>query len=318
MFEWLSQQYVKLIANYKILLHNPTSCEAVDLLHLFTFTLGAVFFIRVVAHMFLFSRIKRRSRLYTGEQHPQLFDAYRKAAQKAQIRRLPSLYRFTDENPLVFTIGSIRPAIFLAPRVAETLPPEELEAALIHELTHIKRSDTLLIWLLEIFFVSIPALIIQVFAISFVFSVQNSVYALLGALAGLLFLKGYLLKKILFLREISCDDLSVDAIRDPLLLASSLISVWRLGRAAPKHQWHTSLTFAQSFLPSVSQLEFRIKRLIDYRRPRLKFFLGKLARVLLLLFLAMTTAFLFWFHCFQKSSDQIRVDYRCRQSHVSQ
>jgi hypothetical protein len=39
MFEWLSEQYLKLIANYKILLANPTHCSTVDLLRLFTFTL---------------------------------------------------------------------------------------------------------------------------------------------------------------------------------------------------------------------------------------------------------------------------------------
>jgi Zn-dependent protease with chaperone function len=277
MFEWLSQHYVKLIANYEILLHNPSQCEAVDLLHIFTFTLAAVFIIRIALHFLLFSSIKRRYRLYSAQTHPKLLDVYRRAAQKVKTRRPPSLYRFTDENPPVFTIGSIQPSIFLAPSVAEKLLPDELEAVFVHELTHIKRYDTLLIWLLEIFFVSIPALIIQVFAISFVFSVQNSVLALLGALAGLLAFKGYFFKKILFLREISCDDLSVDAIRDPLLLASSLISVWRIGHIAPRYRWQTGLTFAQSFLPAPSELEFRIKRLMDYKRPISEQLIGPIA-----------------------------------------
>ncbi|MCI0691973.1 hypothetical protein L0337_08195 [candidate division KSB1 bacterium] len=34
MFEWFSQQYLKLMANYKILLANPVHCSTVDLLRL--------------------------------------------------------------------------------------------------------------------------------------------------------------------------------------------------------------------------------------------------------------------------------------------
>lgn len=296
MFEWFSQQYLKLMANYKILLANPVHCSAVDLLRLFTFTLLAIFLIKLFLHAVVFYRLRRRFPKYPGATHAALFKLFQAAAQKAGVRRLPPLYQFSNERPLVFTIGSLRPAIFLAPQLAEKLSPAELETALTHELTHIKRHDNLLVWFLEIFFVAIPVLIIQVFAISFVFSLENSGYAILGALAALTVFKALLWKRILFLRELSCDDLTVDAIKDPLLLASSLVNVWRIGRALPKYRWQAGLAFAQTLLPVTACLEFRAHRLLDYHRPWLKFFLGKVARVAAIVVMAFTTIFLWQFY----------------------
>ncbi|MGH7449894.1 MAG: M56 family metallopeptidase [bacterium] len=296
MFEWLSQQYLKLMANYKILLANPVHCSAVDLLRLFTFTLFAIFLVKLLLHLVVFYRLRRRFPKYSEATHSALFKLFRKAAQKAGVRRLPTFYQFSNERPLVFTIGSWRPAIFMAPQVVEKLPPEELETALAHELTHIKRCDNLLVWFLEIFFVAIPLLIVQVFAISFVFSIENSVYAILGALAGLTIFKAFLWKRILFLRELSCDDLTVDAIKNPLILASSLINVWRIGRELPKYRWQAGLAFAQTLLPVTASLEFRAQRLLDYHRPWLKFFLGKVARVATAIFVVLSATFLWRFY----------------------
>ncbi|MCI0412284.1 M48 family metalloprotease [bacterium] len=293
MLEWLEHQYLKLITNYEILLKNPTGCSAVDLLQLFTLTLGGVFLIRLLLHLFLFYRMRRASPEYSEDNHPQLMQIYRSAGKKVGIRRLPPLYMFRKPGPTVFTIGSLRPSVFLAPQIAEELPADELEAALVHELTHIKRWDTFLIWILELFFLSIPALIIQVFAISFVFSVEKSVYAILGALATLLFFKGFLYRKILYLRELSCDDLTVDAIRDPLLLASSIISIWRLGRKIPEQRLLPGFNFAQTFLP-VDSIRRRVERLLDYKRPRFKFLFGRLARIAILTLILMTTALILW------------------------
>ncbi len=295
MFDWLSEQYVKLIANYRILLSNPVSCATVDLLRLFTFTLLVVFAIRLAIHLALFYRLKRRSLRYSDEHHSKILELYQSASEKVGLRQPPPLYQFRDEKPLIFTIGCYKPVIFMAPSVMLTLPDDELEAVFVHELTHIRRGDGLLIWLLEIFLVSIPVLIVQVFALSFVFSVQNSVYAILGTLGALTLFKGFLLKGILFLRELSCDDLSVEVIHDPLTLASSLIRVWRLGREVPNHRWQTTLTFGQSFLPA-SRLEYRVRRLLEYRRSGWKFVIGRLTRATFAGMMIFAGIFLWWFY----------------------
>ncbi|MFQ5637780.1 MAG: M56 family metallopeptidase [bacterium] len=296
MFEWLSSQYVKLILNYQILLGNPSGCGAVELLRLFTFTLGVILVGKLFIHVIVFSHLKRRFPKFSEGEFPDFFSILKRSAEKVQLVNIPPIFQFSNERPLVFTIGSLRPAIFLAPRLVEKLQPEELEAALIHEFTHIKRRDNLLIWFLEIFFLATPLLIVQVFAISFIFSIENSVYAILGTLAGLTIFKAFIWQRILYLRELSCDDLSVDKIKDPLILAASLTNVWRIGKKLPKYRWQRGLSFAQTLLPVSLSLDFRIERLLNYKRPWFKFFLGKAFKVTGVLFVIFTVVFLVWFY----------------------
>ncbi|MFQ5605694.1 MAG: M56 family metallopeptidase [bacterium] len=296
MFEWLSQQYIKLILNYQILLGNPSGCGTVELLRLFSFTLIAVFALKLGAHLLIFNYLKRKFSRYSVRSHPELFRLYERSAQIMILKKLPALFAFENVRPLVFTIGSLRPAIFLAPALVNKLKSDELEAIFVHELTHIKRRDNLLVWFLEIFFLAIPILFIQVFAISFVFSVQNSVYAILGTLVGLTVFKAFVWKRILFLRELSCDDLSVDKIKDPLILAASITNVWRLAKSLPRYRWQTGLAFTQTLLPATMRLETRVQRLLNYKRPWFKFFLGKALRVAAVLFILSTSIFLWQFY----------------------
>ncbi len=58
MFEWLSEQYIKLILNYKILLGNPSGCGTVELLRLFTFTLLVIFVLKLFVHLIIFQHLK--------------------------------------------------------------------------------------------------------------------------------------------------------------------------------------------------------------------------------------------------------------------
>ncbi len=301
MFEWMSLQYLKLIANFRILLENPTQCSTVDLLRLFTLTLFFVFLVKLVAHSFTLYRLKRRFPRYGQDSYPRLFRVYRLAAEKVQLRRTPWLFQFGNAKPLVFTAGTLRPAIFLAPKLVAELPQDELESVLVHELTHIKRRDNLLIWLLELLFAAIPVLMIQVFAVGFIFSVQNSVKAICGALVLLMVFKGFLMKRILFYRELSCDDKTVEAIHDPLTLAGALVNVWRISQALPKYRWRMGFAFAQPH-----RIERRAKRLVDYRRPWLKFFVGKAARVTAIVLLTLVGTFLLHFH---STHSQLNLSY---------
>lgn len=296
MFDWLSEQYVRLVLNYNILLGNPTGCGTVELLRLFSYTLLGVFTLKLLSHVSIFRYLKHRFERYGKETHSDLWRIFLEAADRVGLRRLPRLYRFENALPQVFTIGTLTPAVFIAPKIVEKLPPDELEAVLLHELTHVKRRDNLLIWGLEIFFLAIPLLIVQMFAIRFVFSVQNSAYALFGTLALLLLFKTVLWKRIIFLRELSCDDLSVRQLGDPLVLAAALVNVWRLGTDMPQFKLHRGLAFTQTMLPPRMTLESRVRRLLNYRPPRLKFFFGKAARLASLVFVILFSVFLLHFH----------------------
>ena len=296
MFEWLSEQYIKLLLNYQILLGNPSGCGTVELLRLFTFTLSVIFAFKLLLHLIIYHHLRRKFPQYTEATHPRLLRLFQNAARKVKLRRLPRLYEFNDERPLLFTIGSLKPSIFIAPKIAEQIEEREVEASLVHELIHIKRRDNLLLWFLEIFFVSIPVLFVQIFALSFIYSLENSVYVILGALVVLTLFKAFLWKRIIYLRELSCDDVSVDKIKDPLILASSLVNVWRLGKALPKYRWQRGLSFAQTLLPASLKLENRVQRLLNYTRPWFKFLVGRALRWLTLGLVVFTVAFLWRFY----------------------
>lgn len=296
MFEWLSEQYLNLVVNYSLLMENSVGCSTVVLLRIFTLMLLTILLINLTVHILIIFRLKRKFSEYSSEGYPRLYQLYRKAARKANVHRLPPLYEFNNEKPLIFTIGTLRPVVFLAPSLAEKIQPEELKAALVHELTHIKRHDNLLIWLLQLFFASIPVLIVQIFALNLIFSIENSICAVVGALTFVTLFKAFLWKRILYLREISCDDLTVDVIKNPLTLASSLVNIWRIESQFPKHSWFSGLAFAQNLLPIASNFQSRVQRLINYRRPRLKFFLGKAARVVSLFLTVLSMLFLWRFY----------------------
>jgi len=180
MFEWLSQNYIQIIANYKILLGDLTHCYAVDRLRLFTLILLIAFLIKLILHFVIYYRLRKKYPEYLEETHAKLINIFRIAAQKAKIRRPPRLYQFSNQHPLVFTIGTLKPAIFLAPQLLRKLTHDELEAVLVHELSHIKRCDTFIRWLLELLYAAIPVLIVQMFAFHFVFSGRNSEFAIWG------------------------------------------------------------------------------------------------------------------------------------------
>ena len=278
MIDWLSERYLDLVLNYRILLGNPTQCGTVELLRLFSLTLLVVLGLRIALHTVVFYGLRRRFPRYDGGSHPRLIAIYHALAKRMGLRRTPALHRFFDRRPLVFTIGSLSPSIFIAPALVEHLPEEELRAVLVHELTHIKRHDGVLLWLMELLFLSIPLLIVQVAALSFIFSVQGSALALLGALTAAFLFRSILLRSVVHLRELSCDDLSVDMLRDPLLLASSLISVCQLGRNYPPHRWTHALAFTKNFSARRGGVERRVRRLVNYRRPRFKFVAGRVLR----------------------------------------
>lgn len=97
----------------------------------------------------------------------------------------------------------------------------------------------------------------------------------------------------MFFRELSCDDLTVDAIGDPLPLASALIKVWEHHRS--RSGLDAFPTASRIALIGNGDLERRIRRLIAYRRPRMKFVLGRLARGagVILLFVLLVAAWTF-------------------------
>ena len=296
MFEWLSEQYIQLIANSNILLGYFVDCYAVERLRLLTLALFTLLILKVGIHLTVYQRLRRNFSEYSGQSDPYLMKIFNHAIAKVKLKRLPLLYKFSNQKPLLFTIGTLRPAIFIAPIVSEKLSEEELEAALTHELSHIKHFDILFSWLLEFLFVVMPLLVVQFFAFYFVFNGTNSQIAIWGTVVLIIAFRVFAWRRIFFFRELSCDDRSIQAEANPLTLASALVKVCRLGNPLPRHRWKYGLAFAQTLLATGPRIENRVQRLINYKTPKLKQFIVKAVRITVMTLLIGIFLFLWRFH----------------------
>lgn len=296
MYEWLSEYYMRLMANFEIMQGYLVECFAVDRLRTFAVILFGIFVIKLAIHIVLYYWLKRKFSPYNRSEHPGIYRLLNEAAGELGLKRVPSIYAFGNFRPLLFTIGTFRPAIFLAPVLYENLSDVELKAALKHELVHIKRLDSVLKWMLEITLITIPVFIIQFFAVNFVYSTYLSNVAIATALVLIFLFRFVIWKPILFLRELSCDDLVVRFGTDPLDLASALIKVMRYSKRAPLFRWQYGLALTQRLLPSSLFFDYRTKRLLNYTPPRLKFLIVKGFKIATAVVIIGISTFLWEFH----------------------
>lgn len=300
MFDWLSVQYVHLLSLYREVLNNPYQCSLIDVLRVFMFSVFCLFIIKCATQAMVLKGLKRKYPRYARDYDPALMTLYQRAVKKVKLRRIPPLHSFGTEKPLAFTAGFLKPAIFLAPRVVGQLDNLELEALLVHELIHIKRRDNLLNWCAELLYLAITVTLMLILSLGYVLDskglnmeVTDTAFAVLFALGMMALLKFFLWKRFVFLRELSCDDQCVDITKAPLILASALVNVWFFGHNLPAHRWSSALAFVQSFLPLQPNLEARVRRLLNYRRPWFKLLLGKVVRLLVAI-LILSVATFFW------------------------
>lgn len=277
MIEWLTELYIRLILNLRILLDNPTGNETVVWLRFFSLFLLAVVMLRFVLDQLAVRCLHRRSS-YCDD--PFLLRLANEAAAKFRLRKAPEVF-FTELIwPLAFSHGIVRPAIFLAPTLRNRLSDEELEAVVTHETAHFGRCDSLRYWLRELLWVLLPILLIQSVAVRFVFNADASRLAWWG---GVVLVLG---TRLLFkpwdrLREKSCDDDTIAVTRDPLSLARALLRVNRLGQEAAVRSRGLQPVSGYALVAGRSSLRGRVERLVNYRRPRFRQSMRRLGRIAL-------------------------------------
>jgi hypothetical protein len=113
---------------------------------------------------------------------------------------------------------------------------------------------------------------------------------------------------VVFGRELSCDDRVVEAVRDPLVVAASLVQVWRLQRALPRRPGSRWI-HAHPLLRTRPSVEARVRRLIDYRPGPRRAWLTTARRTLAAAALLWTALFLWSYHSSDLSS-QLRAQLR--------
>ena len=302
MFEWFFVPYIRFLQGLHFILIPGNGPAPADLLRALMLFLCIAAVLRIVTHYFADRRLRSRSPIYGPREFSGLNDLYREAGRLVGLKRLPPLHRYADEGPLAFTSGVFSPAVFLAPVVIHSLGPEELRAVLVHELVHVRRRDTLRSWLAGFFPITALVVLPQVIALHVLFvrmakpidfAFACTLVALVLAL--LLAFRSIVWPRLIFRRELDCDDRVVKAQQDPLVVAASLVKVWRLQKDLPRGpaaRW----IHAQPLLRTSSSVERRVRRLMDYRPSPLRAWLTTTRRVATTAVLVWTALFLWAFH----------------------
>ena len=302
MFEWFFAPYSRLLWGVDVLLVIPGLCGApVDVARALTLLLCAAAVARIGAHCVADRRLRRRSPVYGPNEFSGLYDLYREAGTRVGMKRLPPLHRHPDEGPLAFTTGCFRPAVFLAPVLIRSLGADELRAVLVHELVHVRRRDNLRAWLGSLLPIGALVVLLQVAGLYALFRMDQRLGfshagLLVAAVLALLWtFRSVAWPRVVFRREVACDDRVVEALQNPLVVAASLVQVWRLQRALPRRpgaRW----IHAHPLLRTRPSVEERVRRLIDYRPDPRRAWLTVARRALAVAALLWTVLFLWSYH----------------------
>jgi beta-lactamase regulating signal transducer with metallopeptidase domain len=171
-----------------------------------------------------------------------------KSGVKKQIRFLESTL---IKSPL--TIGHIKPLILIPAGMLMNMPSEQVEAVILHELAHIKRSD----YLLNI--------------------IQNLVESLIFFHPVTWILSENIKRE----REHICDDYSVGTIKNPIDLAKALFEIEKNKAIVPD----LALGAGKGMLIN------RINRIVNLEERGKRNYYGIVPAILLILFLAISPAF---------------------------
>ncbi|HEX2208440.1 MAG TPA: M48 family metalloprotease [Longimicrobium sp.] len=304
MFEWFFAPYSRLLWGVEALLGIPNDlCGApVDVARSLTLLLFVAAVARIVAHCVADRRLRRRFPVYGPHEFSGLYDLYREAGTRVGLKRLPPLHRHADQGPLAFTTGCFWPAVFLAPAVIRSLGTDELRAVLAHELVHVRQRDNLRAWIGSLLsigalvvLVQAAALYVMFYQMGLPFGFEQAGLLAAGVLALLWTFRSVVWPRVVFGRELSCDERVVEAVQNPLVVAASLVQVWRLQRALPcrpRVRW----IHAHPLLRTRPSVEARVRRLMDYRPDPRRARLTTARRALAAAALLWTTLFLWTYH----------------------
>lgn len=278
--------YTRILEGLALLWENPIACSAVGLVQKFIFLVLLVLAAGLLLEVVALWRIRKSSTPWTDTM---LLDRYRQYAERFRLRRLPPLFVASEDGPLVFTSGYLRPSIGISNPLVNRLDEQELRAVLCHELAHVERRDNLSARATHLLSILGVTLVPAALALSSFFSNPTLHFGsfsakLLGAGSLLLILvtRHLVWRPLMVSREISCDDRAIEAGAEPLSLAAALAKTWQLQHHGAGGR--TTLAGAQTLLPFDARVERRIERLIDYEPPsRLP---GFAARAMSVIFLA--------------------------------
>lgn len=300
MMQLFDKIYGDLFYRLYVVTLNPLGFRQFDILRLFLLLIVLYMMLRI-GYSFIFTAYLRKCfPEYTNKENPRLFAVMNDVTVKMNLVLRPSLHRFSDARPLVFTAGFVKPAIFISPALLAQLDIEELRSILLHELAHIKRLDNLRALLWDSFSILLIALSIILFSLEYLCTIGYSLVLLLITLmlfaAMRLVYNGF----IRFIRERNCDDYCVRNTNEPMHLASSLVKVWEFGNKVPEHNFVFKFRYS-GFMYLNTSLERRLRRLIDYKENKAYYAIKRVIKNILLLLLFGLTAGIIRFHSLNRN-----------------
>jgi Zn-dependent protease with chaperone function len=254
-------------AGLDVLAQNPANCSAVELLQIGAVAALALAALRALAGAFVLHAMRRGARPVAPSSR--LFAIYRRAAAELGVRRLPALLVSPRALAPLFIAGVWRPFIVIDARLARTAAAEELRVALLHELAHYRRRDNVRAAFVGPLTAAAVALTAGAAALQTSFGHRYFRFDLEAALPLLAILPpvAYLLvrsiaARLALGREVACDDETVRATGDPLLVASALLSF-----ATPSPPSPAPMQPRHACLVTSGNVETRVRRLVAYRPP---------------------------------------------------
>ncbi len=149
---WLLEIYAAAYAGFGFLAHNYAQCSSTQILQMVVIATAAVGTTWIGLRASANERMRRRLRPVVVARQPALAAALDRAQRIVRLKRPIDCYWAECGDFQLATLGYFQPSLIVGRHVADALSPEELEAALAHELMHARRRDALRVDLSRVLF----------------------------------------------------------------------------------------------------------------------------------------------------------------------
>lgn len=235
---WAQEIYAGLYAAFGFLAHNHAQCSSTHLLQIVLFGVAGASLARIGLRAAAGGRLRRRLVAVDLDREPALRAALAQASRIVPTKRTIECHWAKEHGFQLATLGYFRPSLVIGRQVVEGLAPEELEAALAHELMHAARRDVLRgdlgrAGLLVGGLASLFALILFLAFFVGVFAMDRGL-ALAAIAGGLVLLSAgarALGRRLDRKAEFACDRAAASGRGGPLAVAAAIVKVAKIERA---------------------------------------------------------------------------------------
>ena len=262
---WLLEIYAVAYAGFGFLANNYAQCSSTQILQMVLIATAAAGAAWIGLRASANERMRRRLIPVSLAREAALAAALHRARRTVQLKGAIDCYWAESGNFQLATLGYFRPSLIIGRDVAAALAPDELEAALTHELMHARRRDALRIDVARVLFAFVSLAAIFAFVLFLVFYVgafpidRLLALSVVACTVPIVALAGHLLIRHLERRaEFACDRAAAAGQGGALATAAALVKVAQLERGTDRFR-----LAAAAPLFSAETFQLRVRRLIE-------------------------------------------------------